>query len=89
MNRRPVKNPDIVARREEKEALLFNPADGKMMCINKPGILVWDMSDGKAAVADIVGRITAEYDVARDTAEGDCARYLEDLEKTGFMTYKI
>lgn len=89
MDRYPVRNPDIVARKEEKEALLFNPADGKMMCINKTGIFVWDMSDGRAAVADIVGKITAGYDVEKGTAEGDCARFLEDLEKTGFITYKI
>jgi len=89
VKRYPVKNPDIVSRREEKEALLFNPSDGKMMCINGTGIFIWDMSGGDLTVSDMVNKMTDEYDVAADKAETDCASYLNDLEKAGFITFKI
>lgn len=89
MKRYPVRNPDIVSRKEEKEALLFNPSDGRMMCINGTGIFIWDMSEGDISVPDMIKKITNKYDVAVDKAETDCAAYLSDLEKAGFITYKI
>jgi hypothetical protein len=89
MKKYPVKNPDIVARKEEKEALLFNPSDGRLMCINGTGILVWDMSDGTSEISDIISRITQGYDVAAERAQVDCVTYLDDLEKAGFITYRI
>jgi hypothetical protein len=85
----PVRNPDIVVREDEKEALLFNPADGNMMCINKTGILVWGLSDGSHAVNDIVSKITDNYDVPRENAEMDCLAYLKELEGSGFLGYAV
>jgi len=85
----PVRNPDIVARKEPKESLLFNPADGNMLCINKTGILVWDLCDGSHAVRDIVKETTKRYEVSLDKAEKDCLAYLKELEKAGFVGYKV
>ncbi|MGB2600820.1 MAG: PqqD family peptide modification chaperone [Candidatus Omnitrophota bacterium] len=85
----PVRNPDTVVREEEKEALLFNPADGNMMCINKTGILVWGLSDGSHTVDDIVGEITNAYDVSTESAGKDCLTYLKELENSGFLGYAV
>lgn len=85
----PVRNPDIVEREEQKESLLFNPADGYMLCINKTGGLVWDLCDGSHSVKDIVKEITERYEVSLEKAEEDCFTYLKDLEKAKFIGYKI
>ena len=82
--KRPLRNPDIVARKEEKEALLFNPADGNMLCVNSPGGLIWDLSDGTRTPGDMAAEIADKYEVSPDKAEGDCRSYLEELEKSGF-----
>lgn len=85
----PVRSPDIVVREEEKEALLFNPADGNMMCINETGMLVWSLSDGSRTVGDIIGEITGSYEVSREDAERDCLTYLKELEDSGFLGYVV
>jgi hypothetical protein len=85
----PVRNPDIVVREEEKEALLFNPADGNMMCINETGILVWRLSDGSHTVGDIIGKIMDSYEVLKEDAEKDCLTYLKELEDSGFLGYVV
>ena len=84
----PVRNPDVVSRKEEKEALLFNPSDGNMMCINRTGIMVWDLSDGKHSVSEIAGKITETYEVEAGIAENDCKTYVAELEKAGFLGFK-
>lgn len=85
----PVKNPDIVARIEKKEGLLFNPADGNTMCINGTGIFVWELCDGEHSCEHIVKEITERYEVSLEKAQKDASVYLEDMEKSGFVGYKI
>jgi len=87
--KRPARNPDIVARKEEKEALLFNPADGNMLCLNSTGMVVWDLSDGTRTPADMALEIAGSYDVVPDKAEKDILACLADLEKNGFIGYTL
>ncbi len=84
----PVRNPDIVARKEQKEALLFNPSDGHMLCINETGMFVWDLCDGGNAAPGIVEKMTEAYDVTLDKAAGDYSAFIKDMKKTGFIGYK-
>ncbi|MFH1878106.1 MAG: PqqD family protein [Candidatus Omnitrophota bacterium] len=88
-NRYPVRNPDVVAREEECEALLFNPADGNMMCINVTGIFIWDLLDGSVSIDEITGRIVEDFDTPPGAARADCRSFLKDLEEAGFIGYKI
>jgi len=85
----PVRNPDIVARKDKKEALLFNPADGAMLSLNKTGILLWDMADGSNTAEDMAQKISESYDVSLDKAKEDSLSCLAELEKTGFIGYKV
>jgi hypothetical protein len=81
----PVKNPDIVVRREEKEALLFDPADGNLLCINETGIFIWNKCDGERDMNSIAGDISEEYEVSFDKALEDCSAFLEELTDAGFI----
>lgn len=85
----PVRNPDVVERKEEAEALLFDPATGNILCVNTTGIFIWEICDGSRGFEDIVGELTGEYDVAPEKAEEDCHTYLDDLEKAGFIGKKV
>ncbi len=85
----PVKNPDVIIREDEKEALLFHPANGNMVCINGTGMLVWGLSDGSNTVGDMIAKMTEIYEVTEDTAEKDCLSYLKELEDSGFVGYKV
>ncbi|NQT32148.1 MAG: PqqD family protein [Candidatus Omnitrophica bacterium] len=84
----PMKNPDIVARTEKEEALLFSPADGNLLCINKTGILVWDLCDGKNTADDIAGKIADTFEVESEVAKKDSLEYLEKLKESGFIGFK-
>lgn len=84
----PVRNPDIVDRIEEKEALLFDPATGGMMCINSTGIFVWEKCDGDNTFGDIVRELESEYEVGCEVAEKDCGTFFSKLESKGFIAYR-
>jgi len=84
----PLRNPDIVARKEEKEALLFNPADGNMLCVNSTGTVIWDLSDGTKTIPEMAAAIADQYEINVDQAEKDCRSYLADIERSGFLGYR-
>ena len=84
----PVKNPDIVARADQKEALLFNPADGNMLCVNGTGILIWDLCDGTRVKGDIIKKITGDYDVTAKRATEDYDSFMKEMEEVGFIGYR-
>ena len=84
----PVRNPDIVARKEQKEALLFNPSDGHMLCINEVGMFVWDLCDGDNAGTGVIKKMTEAYDVTFEKAGEDYNSFIKDMEKAGFIGYK-
>lgn len=86
--RYPVRNPDIVSRIEAGEALLFNPSDGNMLCMNETGIFVWQMCDGTRSGADIVEAVTSGYDVGDEDAEKDYRSFIAELERSGFIGYR-
>ncbi len=85
----PVRTPDIVVRKEKKEALLFNPSDGSLLCINKTGIFIWDLCDGSCTVKDIGEKVMETYEVSIGKAEEDCKSYLKEMESAGFIGYKV
>jgi hypothetical protein len=85
----PIKSPDVIIREDEKEALLFHPANGNMICINRTGMLVWELSDGSNTVDDMIAKITEIYEVPGETAEKDCLSYLKELEDSGFLGYAV
>lgn len=81
----PVRNPDIVDRVEEKEALLFNAADSNMLCVNETGVFIWKLCDGKHSEKEISKKITASYDISGDIAAKDCCSFLREMKENGFI----
>lgn len=86
--KKPIKNPDAVVRREEEEAVVFNPADGNLVCINGTGVFVWDLCDGSRGIDDLVKALVSEYEVSSQDAEKDCLEYVKNLKEAGLIGYE-
>ena len=88
-NSYPKRSPDIVMRKETKEALLFNPQDGNILCVNATGAFIWDLCSGNRSKADITEEIIEKYDVSKEKAQEDCQKFLKDMEEAGFIGYTV
>lgn len=51
-----------------------------MIKLNDTGRLIWDMLAVGKTKEEIVDRFTAEYDVAREIADGDVTAFIETLQ---------
>ena len=87
-NRRYVRDPDFVHRRIVDEVILVPIARNfgdleSIFTLNDVGARIWDLLDGDRSVDEIIEVIATEYAVDRETAAGDVAGFLDQLEHIG------
>ncbi|HZF05529.1 MAG TPA: PqqD family protein [Patescibacteria group bacterium] len=70
---------DVVFRDLEGELVLLNLGTGVYFGLDPLGSRIWGLIDGGRSAAEIVGTLTAEYEVDADTCEADLSRFLETL----------
>ena len=90
MSRRFVRADSIVERAIRGERILVPLADQAEMLdslytLNEVAALIWDLAKSGITEEEIVGRITAEYDVEADAARADAGRVLDELLAIGAL----
>ncbi|MHB9155196.1 MAG: PqqD family protein [Endomicrobiales bacterium] len=81
-----VANPEIVFRKEGKEALLYDSQTGKFDIINETGIFIWKLCNGTNTEEDIVAKVLDAYSVSRPAAVKDVKNFLKCVSKSGLIT---
>jgi hypothetical protein len=77
---------DLVLRREESGAFLFNPETADLSCLNDVGTLVWEEIDGRKSVSEISEGVASRFDdVDRETVLEDVRTFLRDLVRLGYV----
>ena len=77
----PVRNPNIIGRMTDDEAVLVMPQKGQVKVINEVGAVVWELIDGKRDVGQIVDEVCSQFDVDRVAAEADTLNFISELIK--------
>jgi Coenzyme PQQ synthesis protein D (PqqD) len=70
---------DVVFRDLEGELILLNLATGVYFGLDPVGTRIWALIDNGRTADEIVGVITAEYEVDADACRADLARFLAAL----------
>ena len=83
-------NPDIVFRKEEEGAFLFDPKTGELKCLNPMGSLIWLLCDGSLSLEQIQQKITKQYpQVPCDSVLQELQAFLQDLFQMGYLGYRL
>jgi hypothetical protein len=82
-------------RYRRAEAVSFTELDGETICLNLEagqymgmkdvGQSIWERLDEPRGFDDLVGHVTSEYDVERDTAAADVRSFLSELMDAGLV----
>ncbi len=79
-------NPEMVFRKEERGAFLFDPQSGNLKYINETGVRLFEFCDGEKTFADIVTILKADYpDTDPEKITADTKAFLEELTKMQFL----
>lgn len=80
-------NPEMVFRKEEDGAFLFDPRTGNLKYLNANGVNIYELCDGRKTVGDIITLLMELYpDVAVEKIAADTGLFFEGLAAMQFMT---
>lgn len=74
-----VRNPSVLWRELDGEAILLDPQAGCSYNLNPVGTLIWKLLDGQHSEEDIVTAICEAYEVTAQQAGQDVQHLLDDL----------
>ncbi len=74
-----VRNPSVLWRELDGEAILLDPQAGCSYNLNPVGTLIWKLLDGQHENTAIVAAICEAYEVEPEQAERDMQQLLGDL----------
>lgn len=85
----PIPNPAAMFQEVVDEAVLVNADTGTSMALNRTGIQVWQLIDGKRSLEDIATEIKARYKNAPETVYDDIKALVDMLAEDGFVGYEL
>lgn len=86
LNRIFSKSENVVTNEVGDECIIVpmydNVADmDNVFTLNETGTFFWSLIDGKRTIADIVDKVTEEYDVDKETATKDVMAFMEEMKE--------
>ncbi|MGB8543195.1 MAG: PqqD family protein [Candidatus Acidiferrales bacterium] len=79
-----MRNPKLAWREVDGEMVIISPEDSQVHELNETASLFWKHAEGKT-LDELVERIAAEYEVARETARADLEELLAALGEKQLM----
>jgi hypothetical protein len=73
------KNPDVIGKRTDDEVVLVMPKEGQVKVLNEIGALIWELTNGKRNIGQIVDEICIQYEVDLENAELDTKKFIKEL----------
>lgn len=87
LQQRPVPRPHVKSAVHGDRTILLDLDSGRYWGLDEVGTRVWALLKRGVDVADIVGRLEEEYDVARATLEADLEALVRQFEEMGVIRW--
>ena len=68
-----------------EEAVIVDPSTSKLYSLNPLATLIWEMTNQRTCVEEIIDRIVEEFEVEREVAERDCQEFVSDFTGKGLL----
>ena len=80
---------DIIWNRVGKEIIIImtREKDEKILRLNSTAGFIWENSDGKWTVQDVVNDLCLKYEVEKTKALGETVKLLNQMEKIQLITF--
>jgi len=76
----------IAARLLGGEMMVMSTADSTFFTLDEVASAIWQAADGRTPLSEIVaGKICQEFDVDREQAQRDAARFVDELSQHGIL----
>lgn len=82
----PIANRDVVSRLVDGELILVFPKHGQVKVLNEVATRIWNLSDGKHSIEDIISVICDEFSVTSAQAKEDVLEFFIILTEKQMIT---
>ena len=79
------KNPSVISRVVDNEAVLILPEQGQVKVLNEVGSRIWELMDGCHTIKEISVLIGEEFDVDSVTPERDILEFTAEILNKGIV----
>jgi hypothetical protein len=79
------RDPEVVGKVIDGEAIIINLATGMYYSADEVGALIWALLEGGQSLDEVAANIAAQYVVSADTARADAERVIQRLLEEGLM----
>ncbi len=88
---KPLQNPAVLTRRVfDNEMVLVNADTAVSLALtNETAVTVWEMSDGKNSIQDIIESIQHQFREVPDTVSSDIQELIDMLARDGFVGFEL
>ena len=80
-----VQNPKTAYRTIKDESVIVDLNNSLLYSLNPVASIIWEMSNGKTEIKQIIDRVKNEFDIERSVAEGDCMEFADDFIQKGLL----
>jgi hypothetical protein len=75
----PASHPQAISRIIEGEAVIVLPESGQVGVLNEVGTRVWELTDGRRSLEEIVAAIVEEFEITPERARQDVDAFVQEL----------
>ncbi len=87
---KPIPNPTAVLQENSDGwGVLVNMDTAGSVALNPTGIIVWKLIDGKRGVAEIIAKVTSQFNHVPDTVASDIETLINTLVEEGLIGYEV
>lgn len=79
------KNPNLITRFIDGEAVIMLPEVGKVLALNEVGSYIWQLIDGEHSRADLLEALCHEFEVPKEEAAQDLNEFLTLLQSKNLL----
>lgn len=90
LSAKPLQNPAVLARKiADGEMVLVNADNAASLALtNQPAVLIWEMTNGRNSVQDIIAGVTRHFQAVPDSVSSDVLVLLDMLARDGFIGFE-
>ncbi len=74
------RNPEMLASKMDQEYVMMSIENGEYYGLNEVAGRIWELTENKVKVADIVAQLMEEFDVSEEQCMNEVTDFLEQLE---------
>jgi len=85
MNKYVKRRDNVAFRIIDGEAVIMTLENNTLHTLNEVGSRIWELSDGKMTLDEIIDSIHSEYNVDYEEGKADCIVFVKELEEKGMI----